>query len=124
MNCLPGCPLCAIDRVPVVPGKELPLRRSHPPYGVDPAAHYAGPIPADSVRTMPEFIAEHRAPATHPIARLLLIAVAVVVLIVATAVVALADPVTTPPGDPQEPPRPAMSPAVTLPPQGPPSNDD
>jgi hypothetical protein len=121
-----NCPLChlMIDRVPVVPGKEITLRRSHPPYGVDPAAHYSGPF-GDGVTSMPEFAHEHRArgrlAAWNPLARVLLIIALTVALIVTTAVIALAD--VPPTGDSQDPPRPEMSPAVTNPPQPPPAND-
>jgi hypothetical protein len=119
-----NCPLCHLmnDRVPVVPGKEITLRRSTPPHGVRPDAHYAGPF-GEGVTTMPEFVSEHRAAATHPIVRLLIVAALVVAALVATAVIAFADPVT-PGGEPKEPSHPEPSPVVTVAPPGPPANDD
>ena len=129
------CPLChlMIDRVPVVPGEELPLRHPTPPYGVNPALHYAGPFVADGLTSMPEFAREHRRPTRRVrLAIGLLIGVVLALLLLAgMASVAGADDGDLP-GTPapdgtsnvQEPTQPTPSVAPFIPPPRPPAGDD
>lgn len=131
---LVDCPLChlMIERVPVVPGEELPLRRSVP-HGVDPTLHYAGPFPVDGIRAMPEFAAEHRRPArpTRRVRVMIGVLIGVVLGALLLAGIAAADDGDLPPAPapgttaaPQEPTQPTPSAVPFIPPPGPPSGDD
>jgi hypothetical protein len=132
---LVDCPLCHLmfERVPVVPGEELPLRHATP-YGVDPTLHYAGPFIADGLTTMPEFAHEHRRRPTRRVRLAIGVLIGVVLallLLAGMASVAGADDGDLP-GTPapdgtsnvQEPTQPTPSVAPFIPPPRPPSGDD